>query len=173
MQGEYCGEWVSGISQNPNLFFTPVQQANMLGGTGFIQGGYLEALWFLTGESRAYDRRAGVFDRVVPFENFYLVRSPGCAPCFGRGAWQIGARYSGMNLNTVGINGGVLNSLTLGLNWYLNPNMKVQWNYDFTHRSQVGAIGAGDINSYGSTAGAGLLKRHAAARGDARTGESH
>ncbi len=73
----------------------------------------------------------------------------GGPPCFGRGAWQIAARYSGLDLNSVGINGGTLNSLTLGLNWFLTPNMKVQWNYDFTHRSQVAAIGTGNINSVG------------------------
>lgn len=150
VQAEYSGEWVSGVSPlSGNPFLVPVQQANIQGGTAYFQGGYVEALWFLTGENRIYNRRAAVFDRVIPNENFYLVRNPGGAPCFGRGAWQVGVRYSGLDLNSVGINGGKLNSLTLGLNWYLNPNMKVQWNYDFTHRTQVGYVGAGNINSFG------------------------
>jgi phosphate-selective porin OprO/OprP len=149
LQSEYCCEWVDNVSPNPNLFFTPAQQALMSSGTAFIQGWYTEALWFLTGESRTYDRRAGVFDRVIPLENSYWVRGAGGPPCFGRGAWQIAARYSGLDLNTAGINGGTLNSLTLGLNWFLTPNMKFQWNYDFTHRSQVATVGAGNINSFG------------------------
>ena len=33
------------------------------------------------------------------------------------------------------INGGTLNALTLGLNWFFNPNAKLQFNYDFCYRN--------------------------------------
>lgn len=41
----------------------------------------------------------------------------------------MGARYSRTNLRDVGIDGGKLQDVTLGLNWFLNPNMKIQANY--------------------------------------------
>jgi len=39
-------------------------------GTLFYQGAYVEVLYFLTGEYRAYDRKNAVFDRVIPHRNF-------------------------------------------------------------------------------------------------------
>ncbi|MBM3965555.1 MAG: hypothetical protein FJ308_10910 [Planctomycetes bacterium] len=44
------------------------------------------------------------------------------------GAWQIGARYNYLDLNDSGFKGGVLHNQTYGLNWFLNPNMKCQFN---------------------------------------------
>ena len=45
------------------------------------------------------------------------------------GAWQVGTRYSRTDLKSTGIDGGILQDVTLGLNWFLNPNMKFQFNY--------------------------------------------
>ena len=117
-------------------------------GTPFFYGGYVQALWFLTGEHSNYSRARAAFDRVTPFENFYFVRS-NHGEVHGSGAWQIGARYDAINLNADGINGGVLHGFTFGLNWYWNPNMKVQLNYDLTHRSGVGDVPPGFINAWG------------------------
>ena len=35
--------------------------------------------------------------------------------------------------NNRGINGGMLDDLTIGLNWILNNNTKFQWNYDWEY----------------------------------------
>jgi len=102
-------------------------------GTVFYHGGYVEALYFLTGEYRDYNRKNGAFDRVTPLENAFFTNSD-CGPCNGWGAWQVGFRYNYLDLNDQGFNGGKLNDYTWGLNWFLNPNMKVQWNYSLTHR---------------------------------------
>lgn len=102
-------------------------------GTVFYHGGYVEALYFLTGEHREYSRKSATFERVTPFENAFFVKTD-CGTCSGWGAWQVGFRYNYLNLNDQGINGGILNDYTWGLNWFLNPNMKVQWNYSLTHR---------------------------------------
>jgi phosphate-selective porin len=53
------------------------------------------------------------------------------------GAWQVGLRYNYLCLNDSGVNGGILNGMTLGLNWMLNPNARVYFNYDLTHRDFV------------------------------------
>lgn len=81
-----------------------------------IQTGYI-----LTGEHRPYDRKNGVLGRIVPHENF---GSDG-----GCGAWEIAGRWSYLDLNDGGTNGGQLNDLTAGLNWYLNGYTKLQLNY--------------------------------------------
>jgi len=49
----------------------------------------------------------------------------------------------------LGAAGGVLNDATAGLNWYLNPNMKIQFNYSATHRESGSGVGDGWIQSGG------------------------
>ena len=51
-----------------------------------------------------------------------------------------------MGLDSKGVNGGTIHDVTLGLNWFLNPNMKVQWNYFLAHRDAPGTAGDGFIN---------------------------
>lgn len=104
-------------------------------GTVMYQSGYLEALCFLTGEHQPYDRQEGAFGRVVPKHN-YIADEDGCRN--GLGAWQVGIRYSFVDLNDKAIQGGQLYSWTFGLNWYLNPNMKVQFNYLTENRDTPG-----------------------------------
>ncbi|MDR6306728.1 phosphate-selective porin [Nitrobacter vulgaris] len=47
----------------------------------------------------------------------------------GIGAWEIAARYSYMDLNDNLVFGGKQNNVTVGLNWYLNDNMRVMFNW--------------------------------------------
>jgi len=86
-----------------------------------FSGAYVHAGYFLTGEVRSYNRKAGVFGRVKPLDNFGTYG--------GRGAWELASRWSYIDLNDNNIAGGRLNDVTLGLNWYLNPRTKFQFNY--------------------------------------------
>ena len=52
------------------------------------------------------------------------------------GALELAARYSSMDLSEA--NGGILNDITLGLNWYLNPSTRIMFNY---------VMGVADVNS--------------------------
>ena len=119
----------------------------------FYQGGYVQLLYFLTGESETYSFEKMAFDRVRPFENSFWVRDADGCNIFGRGAWQVGARYNYLDLNDQGINGGELHNLTLGLNWFFNPNSKWQFNYIATYRdvSETADFpnGSGWINGLG------------------------
>lgn len=121
-------------------------------GTNVVyHGGYVQLLYFLTGESDHYNRKTGFFERVKPFENFFFVEGEDCNNYFGRGAWQVGARYNYLDLNDNGINGGILHNASFTLNWFLNPNMKVQFDYIATYRDAPLPAGAGDgwINGWG------------------------
>ena len=119
-------------------------------GTYFTNGYYVMASYFLTGEHREYEKKSGAFGRVVPHRNSRWCPTDCSEP--GYGAWQILVRYSKLDLTDSGINGGQIQDYTAGVNWFLNPNMKIQANYVFTDRNSPGASassGVGGIHGFG------------------------
>ena len=88
---------------------------------------YGQISYFLTGEKRKYKNSLAGFDRVSPGKN--LGNN-------GMGALELAARYSSMDLSEA--NGGILNDITLGLNWHLNPSTRIMFNY---------VMGVADVNS--------------------------
>jgi len=95
---------------------------NQIGGpTLAFTGMYIQAGYFLTGESRPYKRQGGLFGRPDPQQPF--------SSAGGCGAWELAARWSHIDLNDENIRGGRLSNLTFGVNWYLNRFTKFQLNY--------------------------------------------
>ncbi|QDT04557.1 Porin P precursor [Rubripirellula lacrimiformis] len=84
-------------------------------------GAYVQAGYFLTGETRPYNRSAGVLGRIKP--NCSVGKEGGI------GAWELAVRYSTIDLNDKNIQGNRLNNVTGGVNWYMNPFTKFQFNY--------------------------------------------
>ncbi|MFP4355052.1 MAG: OprO/OprP family phosphate-selective porin [Phycisphaerae bacterium] len=90
-----------------------------------LTGAYVQASYFLTGEYRPY--KNGTFSRVKPKKNF--------SPDGGTGAVELAARYSYLdmtdgNFNTIaGGRAGQVDAMTIGVNWYLNPNTRIMVNY--------------------------------------------
>ncbi len=84
----------------------------------------VEALLMLTGETRAdsYKMSAGEFKRVVPKENFSI------SEC-GSGAWELATRLSSLDLNDGAIAGGEEMVFTSALNWYLNPVVRLMFEW--------------------------------------------
>jgi phosphate-selective porin OprO and OprP len=70
--------------------------------------------YFLTGEYQPYDRRGGTFSRVIPLHDFHLKKGDGYWAC---GAWQVGVRFSYLDLDDKDIRGGTLDDWTVSLNW--------------------------------------------------------
>ena len=95
-----------------------------------FDGYYVQASYFLTGEHRNYKTSEGAFSRIKPKKNYGKEG--------GLGAWEVAARYSGLDLNDSDIAGGRLNDITTGLNWYLNPNTRIMWNYVYADKNDVG-----------------------------------
>lgn len=91
-----------------------------------LPGAYAQVGWFLTGEHRPYDRKAGAIDRVIPHENFRFCR---CGRGTGWGAWEVAGRWSYLDLSDDNIRGGTITNYTVGVNWYWNPYTKVVFNY--------------------------------------------
>lgn len=81
---------------------------------------YASAAYMLTGEAHAYRSKGGTFGNVMPDHPI----SKG-----GWGAWELAARYSKIDLNDNGEKGGQMDDITLGLNWYLENNLKLMFNY--------------------------------------------
>ena len=82
---------------------------------------YVSGSYFLTGEHRPYD--GGAFGRVAPDE---YVRAGDDG---GLGAWEVAARVSTMDLTDSEVVGGEAATVTLGVNWYVNPSVRVMANY--------------------------------------------
>lgn len=114
------GAWVEGpLSVQSEALFTRANSEAY--GNLDMRGGYIYASWFFTGESRPYNTKEGVFTRVRPFRDLSVKGG-------GRGALEVGVRFSVVNLNDGPVQGGKMRSLTGGLNWYLNPNSKIRLN---------------------------------------------
>ena len=128
---------------------------NQFGGPPlFYYGSYLQAGYFLTGESAGYNKQTGVLDyNVEPYTEFFGT-GPRHGIC-GWGAWEVALRWTYLNLgalpqpgNVVGAtspainpsvtgnppspNPGVLNESTLALNWWWNQYTRVQFNWIHT-----------------------------------------
>ncbi|MFN5756316.1 MAG: porin [Planctomycetia bacterium] len=161
-QSEYFGSWLyNATTTNAGPYvtngFQPKPGTNV--GTVYYQAGYAEVLYFLTGESRTYSKIEYRFDRPIPHNNFYAIRGGGSGRrlSLSEGAWQVGVRYNYLSLNDSGVNGGVLNGMTLGLNWLLNPNARVYFNYDLTYRDFVSTPWAKDGTPGTSYNGSGFI----------------
>jgi len=113
--GEYTRTWIdrvgrTGAIANQNVSF---------------DGWYADAAYTLTGESRTYKNGNMTHLKIdKPFN-----------PSKGNwGAVEAAIRYSGVNLNdgsfaSGGIQGGKMNEITGGLNWYFNSNFRLLANY--------------------------------------------
>ncbi|MDT8371141.1 MAG: porin [Gammaproteobacteria bacterium] len=83
-----------------------------------FNGWYAQAGYFFTGESRNYKK--GAFGSITP------KASVGEG---GIGAWELGLRYSTVDLTDADITGGEADSVTLGVNWYATPTLRFSANY--------------------------------------------
>jgi phosphate-selective porin OprO and OprP len=141
MQAEYVAARVDRFFAVP----TPTDPGNPT-----FHGFYIQTSYFLTGEHRPYRRSSAAFDRVIPHESFFLVgtgEDGHCGTCCGKGAWEIALRFSQLDLDDSGIDGGNVRDVTFGVNWYLNPNFKIQANYIFSHRDVRAASVGGVLDS--------------------------
>jgi phosphate-selective porin OprO and OprP len=90
-----------------------------------FNGWYVQGSWIVTGERRGY--RDGIFRGLAP-------GSP------ERGAWELSARFSTVDLNDAGIAGGTQDAVTLGVNYYPNANVRFMLNYIVVDVEDSGAI---------------------------------
>jgi phosphate-selective porin OprO/OprP len=86
-----------------------------------VFGGYhVTGSWILTRKMRAYNRRNGTFGPVPVSRSVYHG---------GKGAWEVTARYSSIDLSDGVVDGGEMGIFSLGLNWWLTPTFGTNFNY--------------------------------------------
>ena len=101
-----------------------------------FDGYYVSASWILTGEMRLYNKKNGLF-RPVPISRTVYQN--------GKGAWEISARYSDVNLTDGKVEGGDMQIGSLGLNWWLTPffSLGVNYRYIWNSHNELGGTSSG------------------------------
>ena len=96
-----------------------------------FRGGYLQLSYFLTGEHRVYDTARGAFGRTHPKANFHDGGE-------GLGAWEVAIRFDYIDLDDGAIRGGKGWNVTFGINWLINPNTTIRFNYIYSQINDIG-----------------------------------
>lgn len=94
-----------------------------------FEGWHLTGAWAITGESRPYNRKKGIFGKLTPARNVMDG---------GFGAWEAVARYSQVDLADGRIEGGNMTRWSLGLNWYLSSQLKLTGQYGWVDLDRFG-----------------------------------
>ena len=126
-----------------------------------FSGWYAQASWMLTGESRIYNPVDSRFD--APKTNYNFNPEAGTW-----GAFELAARYSRLDLNyrqgvlgtapVLGaVRGGEQKIGTLGLNWYLNPSMRIMLDYQHVEIDRLSATGLQTGQTYNAVAARGQV----------------
>jgi phosphate-selective porin OprO/OprP len=121
-----------------------ITTATALGDPRF-DGWYVQGVYVLTGEPRPYNPAEARFD--APKMNYNFNPAAGTW-----GALEVAARYSDVNLNwhdgargaatpTGGIRGGEQKIATVGLNWYLNPDIRFMLDYSHVEIDRLTSAG--------------------------------
>lgn len=125
LQGEFMG-----IHYNRNAAKVVATKSALLGNGADVDyfGYYVYANWYLTGESRATAYELDDYAQPASFGQEKILRpfSEG-----GPGAWSLGARLSGLDLNDsgAGVRGGRQQDVTVGVNWNPDPGFRLMANW--------------------------------------------
>lgn len=127
-----------------------------------FSGWYIQGGWMLTGESRVYNAVEARID--APKLTYSFNPEAGTW-----GAFELVGRYSDLNLNyragaagvaataPGAIRGGEQKIYTLGLNWYLNPTLKVMVDVQHVNIDRLGATGLQIGQSFNTVAARGQV----------------
>lgn len=85
-----------------------------------FDGYYVQGSYVLTGESRKYKRKTGTWGGIKPKN----IVGKG-----GWGTWEIAGRFSSLDLTDGTTIGGEEDNLSLAVNWYLTPTVRLNANY--------------------------------------------
>ncbi len=101
-------------------------------GSPTFDGYWLAASWILTGEMRPYNPKSGTFGGVPVSRSVYQN---------GKGAWELTARWSSVDLEDGLVNGGAMDIASLGLTWWATPFFGFNANYRYLWNELDGVSG--------------------------------
>lgn len=115
-------------------------------GSADIQAGYVQCAWVLTGESRNYKKAGGYYGDLEPASPFVRTCRDGVGVFSGPGAWELAYRCGWMELGELscarydasGMKLGRTLNHAFGLNWYLNKNCRMMFNYVLSNTDYTG-----------------------------------
>ena len=94
-----------------------------------FSGYHASATWALTGEMRAYNRKSGILGQLP------VAKSVNQG---GWGAFEVGMRYSTIDLTDGPVDGGEMDIWSLGIKWKLTPVFVVDANYRYITLDRAG-----------------------------------
>jgi phosphate-selective porin OprO/OprP len=97
-----------------------------------FSGYHVTGSWIVSGEMRDYNHKSGIF-RLVPVAK--------TVDQGGWGALELSTRWSSLDLKDRGIDGGRLDILSFGVNWWLTPVFNVNLNYRLINNQTNGLSG--------------------------------
>ena len=83
---------------------------------------YIDASWVITGEMRGYRKKSGIFNPVP-------VSKP--VNTSGWGSLELAIRLSSIDLSSGPLEGGIMNTYSIGVNWWPGPRTQVSPNYRY------------------------------------------
>ena len=118
-----------------------------------FNGGYVEAGWNITGQPFIYNVGSAAFAR-PKVDDPFIVNENGISPDIG--VWQLGARWSVMNLNsnvvpgvsqsvTGGIFGGYQQIFGAAVSWYPNDWLRYELQFQYSMIDKLNAAGTTQI----------------------------
>jgi phosphate-selective porin OprO/OprP len=150
---ELAGNWRNFYLQGEKFWFAIDRRPTSAAANPRFGGWYVQGSWVLTGESRRYNMTTASYQPPRPY-------SPVAWP-YGYGAWELAARFSHVNLDfregsagtpasTDAVRGGEQNVWTVGVNWYLNSNVRVAFNWLHIDVDRLNPAGPGNLTPFGA-----------------------
>jgi phosphate-selective porin OprO/OprP len=97
-----------------------------------FDGYWIGTSWVLTGEMRPYNKKSGTFGGVPISNSVYQG---------GKGAWELSARWSSIDLSDGLVEGGEMDIASLGVSWWLTPFFSVGMDYRYIWNTRLGEDG--------------------------------
>jgi phosphate-selective porin OprO/OprP len=97
-----------------------------------FDGYQITGSWIITGEMRDYRYKGGTFGPVPVSRSVYQN---------GKGAWEVAGRWSSVDLTDGTVDGGEMDILSAGINWWLTPTFMLNLNYRYIQNDRFGLEG--------------------------------